>query len=242
MSLSIFNRIIVLIIYIYKNCQWIFSPACAILGAVKSSKKGENAMKKKKRLQRVSVVLASLLTLAMVQFIGSACDDSGGTSSTTTGTVAIFYDIRDTLPGKVYDCVDSGKHLDWDARGSKYQSYVVRAQDIWNGYKSGVIRPDSATILEDVLIEDVNSATLPWAGYTFLNEGKIQLNMNQLDDSTINPNGKYTLKIVAHELGHALGLAHNDSATTNIMKQGAYKNETLTVNDKASYDAAYSHY
>jgi hypothetical protein len=33
-------------------------------------------MKNKKRLQRVSVVLVSLLALAMVQFIGSACDDS----------------------------------------------------------------------------------------------------------------------------------------------------------------------
>jgi hypothetical protein len=71
---------------------------------------------------------------------------------------------------------------------------------------------------------------------------KIYLNMAQIDNSTLNPNGMYTLKLVTHELGHVLGLAHNDGSTANIMKQGPYKNETLTINDKASYDAAYTHY
>lgn len=48
-----------------------------------------------------------------------------------------------------WDLVDSGKHLDWDGN-TKYTTSVGNAVDLWETYKSGIIRPDSAYVIEDV--------------------------------------------------------------------------------------------
>jgi hypothetical protein len=187
-------------------------------------------------LKRITIPLVALLTLVSFYFMDTGCgpDDP---STPTQGAVSIFYGSRNP-----YDNVDSGKHLDYDVGDSKYSNYVTKAAAIWNGYRPGVIRADSLTVVEDVLIKDVNGSVYEYAGYTDIPGGTIYLNRFELDNSSKNPNGMYTLKVVAHELGHALGLAHNDASTANIMKQGSYKNETLTIHDKASYDAAYTHY
>ena len=61
-----------------------------------------------------------------------------------------------------WNLVDSGKHLDYDGN-STYMSYIKTGASTWNAYKSGVIRPDSALVIQDVYVSDVNSAN-GWAG------------------------------------------------------------------------------
>ena len=179
-------------------------------------------MKNKKRLQCLSTVLLCLLALGLVQFTGSAC---GG----------------DSLPSNVkissWNLVDSGKHCDWDARSSAYHSYVVTGANTWNAYKAGVLRPDSASTLEDVRISDVNKSDVRWAGATYSN-GIIHLNKYYMDSYANNKR----LMVVTHELGHALGLDDNNCSTSNVMYPDVSTVTTLSVNDKASYDAAYARY
>lgn len=49
---------------------------------------------------------------------------------------------------QTWDLVDSGKHLDYDGN-STYMSYINTGAATWNAYKSGVIRKDSAFVVED---------------------------------------------------------------------------------------------
>ena len=44
------------------------------------------------------------------------------------------------------DNVDSGGHLDWDY-DTTYYSQTVWGMNLWNGYKSGVIREDSPWVV-----------------------------------------------------------------------------------------------
>ena len=62
------------------------------------------------------------------------------------------------------DNVDSGGHLDWDY-DTTYYSQTVWGMNLWNGYKSGVIREDSPLVVQDIFVTDVNSATAGYYGY-----------------------------------------------------------------------------
>jgi hypothetical protein len=138
-----------------------------------------------------------------------------------------------------YDLVDSGKHLDWDADQSKYESYIATAASKWNAYKAGVLRPDSLLVIQDVRVSDANKSGETWTGETNILFGYIHMNIPALDSLPSNNN---RLNTAIHELGHALGLAHNDGTTTNIMYSYNTAVTTLSANDKASYDAAYARY
>lgn len=133
-----------------------------------------------------------------------------------------------------WDLVDSGKHLDYDGN-SKYMSYVSTGASIWNSYKSGVIRKDSLTVIQDVYISDISSVNGA-TGTTSAN-GKIQLNAYYLDKCTYSQ----IVNTVTHELGHALGLDHGPSST-DIMYTSQTSVNSLSKNDKDSYDAAYNLY
>lgn len=129
--------------------------------------------------------------------------------------------------------VDSGKHLDYDG-DSIYMSHITTGAGIWNGYKSGVIRPDSIWVIEDVYVTDIEIAN-GYTGVTYAS-GKIELNVYYLSDhSTTRRTNTAT-----HELGHALGLDH--STSTDIMGPIQTTILTLSQNDKDSYDLAYSKY
>ena len=136
-----------------------------------------------------------------------------------------------------WDLVDIGKHLDYDGT-STYMNYVAAGASTWNGYKSGVIRRDSALTVKDVDIVDVN-ANNGWSGMTYQSPQKIELNKYYLSGAS---NAKRT-NVATHELGHALGLAH--STTNSIMDSGIAGHTTIqsmSQNDRDSYDYAYSNY
>ncbi|MFD1738958.1 matrixin family metalloprotease [Bacillus salitolerans] len=133
-----------------------------------------------------------------------------------------------------WDLVDSGKHLDWDA-DTKYTSTVSSAVSIWEGYKPGIIRPDSATVVEDVYIFDYYEvsntiAQTSSAGTMKFNDYKFQ-----------GYNSEERLHTAIHEFGHALGLDHT-WGMYDVMQQGRLSINSLSNTDESSYDEAYSTY
>ena len=129
--------------------------------------------------------------------------------------------------------VDSGKHLDYDGN-TKYMTQFELAVKTWNTYKSGVIRVDNASRIQDVKISDYYEVGNV-AGVTNA-KGTIKFNTYNMDDysSTKKRN------VCTHELGHALGLAHNFS--TDVMYFQVSTKIYLSDNDKASYDKSYKRY
>ena len=134
---------------------------------------------------------------------------------------------------QTWDLVDSGKHLDYDGN-SVYMSQVKTAAGKWNAYKSGVIRPDSAKVIEDVFCADYSAND--GINATTYSYGSIKFNKKVLGPKV----DSRKLNVAIHELGHALGLDHNTSS--DIMYKYDTTKTTLSANDKASYDAAYKKY
>lgn len=132
-----------------------------------------------------------------------------------------------------WDLVDSGKHLDVDG-DSVYMNRIWDGKNIWNGYKKGVVRKDSVSVVEDVFVKDMDIKNGK-AGSTS-NTGIIKLNKYYLKDFSIT---KRT-NTATHELGHALGLGHSTSA--DIMYAEDSTRIVLSKNDKDSYDSAYKNY
>ncbi len=66
--------------------------------------------------------------------------------------------------------------------------------------------------------------------------GTIKFNTYQMDNFT----SAQKRNVCTHELGHALGLAHN--AKGDVMYAYVSSVISLSANDKASYDASYKRY
>ena len=133
-----------------------------------------------------------------------------------------------------FDLVDSGKHLDWGGT-TNYYNQLLDAINTWNNYKSGVIRKDKFTTIKDVSISDVYTDTVTIV--TVTSSGKIKFNQRVIDTYT------YEQKVNAclTAIGLALGLG-TTSVSTDVMYHGKCATTALSVNDKASYDAAYKKY
>ncbi|MCR5465936.1 MAG: cell surface protein [Lachnospiraceae bacterium] len=109
------------------------------------------------------------------------------------------------------------------------------AVNTWNAYKPSVIRKDSWTVIEDVSIEDYtgdNSTIL-----TVSSNGKIKFNQMVMDKHTDAQKTSDCL----YALGLALGLGKTYNSS-DVMYAFTSSVTTLSVNDKASYDAAYAKY
>jgi hypothetical protein len=187
-------------------------------------------MRNKKNPKHISIVLAALLALAAFSFAGVGCEGDE--------TYVPVVSLSSTNPPNL---VDSRKHCDWDARGSKYHDLIVQGTNMWNSYKPGIFRPDSITVIQDVRISDYTDVDDGIYGYTNKQSAVIKLNSGYLDRRDWDEdNRKHT---IYHELGHVLGLGENNNGlATTIMKQGKLKNVTLSADDKASFDAAYKLY
>lgn len=132
-----------------------------------------------------------------------------------------------------WDLVDSGKHLDWGG-STKYSIAFSSGVSAWNGYKAGVIRKDTATTIQDVAISDYSEVT-DTVGVTY-KSGKIEFNEYHMEGFSVAKRQNAT----THELGHALGLGHNQVG--DVMYKSSSTVTTLSANDKASYDSAYVNY
>ncbi|MDR2408755.1 MAG: hypothetical protein LBE13_11675 [Bacteroidales bacterium] len=133
-----------------------------------------------------------------------------------------------------WDCVDSGKHLDWDGR-TNYMPQFERAVNTLNNYKSGVIRKDTIWIVEDVKISDYYEVTNITASASL--NGKIKFNQYNMDRYTDAQNQN----ICTAMLGYCLGLGRT-SNPTDVMYASVNSVTSLSENDKASYNEAYKKY
>lgn len=140
-----------------------------------------------------------------------------------------------------WNLVDSGGHCDWSG-STKYQTLFNTAIDAWNT-SMGVtrFRKDTVSILEDFDIKD--KSTDPTGEGAFARTGQsgyIHFYTDAMDSLTSNAERQ---KTIMHELGHALGLDHNNIGSGDIMRQGELAYSTsLSLNDKASYNAAVARY
>jgi hypothetical protein len=133
-----------------------------------------------------------------------------------------------------WDLVDSGKHLDYDGNSS-YMSSVTSAVNTWENYKSGIIRQDSWSVIQDVYVSDYYEAS-DTLGVTS-SSGTIKFNTYNFSTMT----SAQRQKTATHEFGHALGLDHT-TGTNDVMRQGLLSTTALSSTDKSSYDAAYATY
>ena len=130
-----------------------------------------------------------------------------------------------------WNLVDSTKHLDY-AGSTKYLSSVNFGKSLWNAYKAGVIRVSSGSAATDVTLSDYYQSSSAVAVTS--SQGTIKFNKYYMDTYTIEKKRM----VCAHELGHALGLAHNLSGS--IMYAYVTSVNILSVHDKASYDYCYT--
>jgi hypothetical protein len=131
----------------------------------------------------------------------------------------------------------------YEMRWSSSTQYLTEweaAVDTWNASTSGAVNIHYATSSADLVVDDVYRDDVIWAGYWYpigesgLSSAKIELNEYRLDgqSSTTIQN------VAAHELGHALGLAH--STGTNVMVTPVMGIDYLGTQDIYDYEFLWS--
>lgn len=169
--------------------------------------------------------IALSITLALLLISTFSFNNFGNTEKAEAAVIVVKV--------QTWDLVDSGKHLDYGG-SSKYSSYFSNGVGTWNNYKSGVIRKDTASTIQDVTMSDYYEVSSTNAYCS--SGGTIKFNDYRMGSlsSTRKQN------VATHEIGHALGLDHNLS--TDVMYKYDSTNTSLSFNDKASYDSAYKKY
>lgn len=175
----------------------------------------DKAEKKQRGLKRSLALGATSVAAALALAASAVAPASAGTSLLS------------------WDLVDGGKHLDWDSN-SIYTTEIYYAVNLWESHRVGVIRPDTASVVQDVFVSDYYQVTTT-AGVTS-SAGTLKLNKYRMQPYSWSQRRNLT----SHEFGHALGLDHNTSA--DVMYKYVTSNTRLTTNDRASYNASYRRY
>ncbi len=165
----------------------------------------------------------------------------------------VYEDVDRSVKTQTWDLVEGG-HLDWDS-SSKYSSMVTTATSAWNDYiGDNIIRADTWYIIENVEIRDSTTDIYSEGafGTTFQDiaangddRSCIIFFTDTMDDLAYDEQRQ---KVVMHELGHGLGLAHNKEESLlnglgNIMQQGELPYSTYAgLDDIASVLAASENY
>lgn len=126
-----------------------------------------------------------------------------------------------------WDLVDHSKHLDWDGT-TNYMDAWLKGCAEWNKVKK-VIRPDSWLWIEDLTISDYYEES-DILGITYP-AGQIKFNAFWFDNMV----EEARQKTVMHELGHALGLAHNTTCQFSVMVQGCRRQTLLHKEDRDTF-------
>ena len=143
--------------------------------------------------------------------------------------------------------VDSGKHLDWSG-STAFLSNFNTGVNTWNEYKSGVIRKDTLTTINDITISDASALTGNAVAQT-TQHGTGKSISSTIKFHTTKMNSLSTMKkniVCTHELGHALGLDENNNRGTHLIMYNEINtntsntsNNVLSSDDKANYDYMY---
>jgi hypothetical protein len=141
--------------------------------------------------------------------------------------------------------VDDGKHMDWSG-SITYISNWNTAVNLWNSYKSGVIRKDTLFTVNDVTISEGNTipnnmlAITTQYGPGHSDESTVLFSKTEMSQLT---NLQRSI-LCAHEIGHLLGLGDNyDNGTAVIMypyPDESTSNNVLHAQDKLNYNYMYN--
>lgn len=129
--------------------------------------------------------------------------------------------------------VGEDKHMDWTGN-SEYLTEFVEGTKIWNDYKPDVIREATEEESVELTLSDFSEVSAA-VGVTS-SRGTIKFNSYYMDDYS----DVQRTNVCAHELGHALGLDHNQEG--DLMFAAVTDIISLSENDKASYDVSYARY
>lgn len=132
-----------------------------------------------------------------------------------------------------WNLVNKKKQLNWDGKTS-YQKEFNFGVGVWNKYKKGVIRKKTAKVTADARLSDYSKKE-PIVAVTS-SRGTMKFNRYNMKKLTLNQRRN----VMIHELGHALGLAHNTKE--DVIFSYVTSRITLSGNDQASYNAAYRKY
>jgi hypothetical protein len=135
------------------------------------------------------------------------------------------------------DCVDGNEIRYQD--NTKYNASLTRGIDEWNAEGSVDFKPDTATTLEDVEMDDVYEPNAAWAGRVVFSSGskELELNTYYMDGYST----AYKHNVMIHEMGHCVGIDdHTWSGWDAIMYEAVRGWQYVHSHDSEDYDVLWS--